>query len=161
MPLIPSTLSSSLTGVLGRPSRNGALKAREIAQAYQGYCLTATAGVLLPIFLGIEGQAMAARLTPVLTTTSRTPLEFARALANGVEAFWLLPPVLFSGGVAAGSVSAFVGKAALVSAVAAAMSAPTTQHEVVAIRLAGALDVATRTVTVTFAPPPGSTVTLT
>lgn len=161
MPLIPATLTASLAAVLGGPSLSGAQKAQEFGTAYQTYALTATAGVLLPIYVGIEGRAMAARLTPVLGTQQQSPYEFARALAGGVEAFWLLPPVPFLGGVAAGSVTAFIGKAALVAAVAGILSSPTLRHEPVAAQLASALDVATRTVTVTFAPPPGSTVTLT
>lgn len=160
MPLIPGTLSASLVAVLGAPSQNAAQKAQEWAAAYQGYALTATAGVLLPIYVGIEGQALAARLAPVFGTRQQSPYEFARALAGGVEAFWLLPPVPFSGGVAAGLVSAFPGKAALISAVVSILSAPNQRHEPVAGQLAAALDAATRTVTVTFAPPPGSTVTL-
>lgn len=160
MPLISATLSSSLTTILGAPSVSGAEKAQQIGSAYQAYALTATAGVLLPIFIGIEGRAMASRLTPVLSSTHPTAHSFANALASGVEAFWLLPPVPFTGGVAAGLVTAFVGKSALAAAVTGIMARPTPRHEPVAIQLASALDAATRTVMVTFAPPPGSTVTL-
>jgi len=160
MSLISATLVSSLTTILGAPSTSGAEKAQQLGTAYQAYALTATAGVLLPIFVGIEGRVMAARLTPVLSATHSTAYDFANALAGGVEAFWLLPPVPFTGGVAAGLVSAFIGKSALVAAVAGILATPTSLHGPVAIQLASALDVATRTVTVTFAPPPGSTVTL-
>lgn len=160
MPLIPAGLAASLMRVLGTPSMVGAEKAQEWGRAYQNYALTATAGVLLPVYLGIESQAMAARMSSVMGIQHSSPYDFASVLASGVEAFWLLPPVLFTGGVAVGAVTSFPGKLALVSAVVGVLTGPKSRHEPVAIRLANVIDAATRTVIVTFAPPPGSTTTL-
>jgi hypothetical protein len=160
MPLISGTLAARLTRVLGSPSTDGPRKAQEWGAAYQAYALTATAGVLLPIFIGIEGQAFAARMAPALSVQHPSPYDFASALASGVEAFWLLPPVLFAGGIAAGAVTSFPGKLALVAGVVGVLTGPKPRHEPVAVQLANVIDAATRTVIVTFAPPPGSTATL-
>jgi hypothetical protein len=84
--------------------------------------------------------AMAGLLLPILT---------------GME------PVLFSGGVLAGAAALFPGKEPLVAMLTSIMSRPQDRYEGVAQQIATALDTATRTVVVNFAPPPGSTVTLT
>jgi len=158
--LVAASLTASLTRVFSSPSEQGGVKAQEIALAYQTYALTAMAGVLLPVFVGVEGQAMASRLIPVMQRSTNSPSDFANALADGVEAFWLLPPVPFSGGPAAGVVTGFPGKQVLVGALVGALSSPSSDGASVASRVATALDAGTRTVIVTFAPPPGSTVTL-
>ena len=104
---------------------------------------------------------MMAALLPVMTNFNTTTPQFARALADGVERFWLMPPVLFSGGVLAGAAALFPGKEPLAALLASIMSSPQQRYEGVAQQIATALDTATRTVVVNFAPPPGSTVTLT
>lgn len=160
MALVSASLTGSLTQVFANASDQGAVKAQEIAQAYQTYALSAMAGVLLPTFVGVEGQALAAKLIPVMQQSTESPSDFANALADGVEAFWLLPPVPFTGPAVAGVVTSFPGKGALVGALVAALSSPSQDGASVAARVAAALDTGTRTVIVTFAPPPGSTAPL-
>ena len=161
IPLIQPVLAGALTRVLGSPSDQAARKAQEWAQAYRDYAITAMAGILLPIFTGLEQAAMVSMLLPVMTNFNTTTPQFARALAGGVESFWLLPPVLFSGGVLAGAAALFPGKEPLAAMLTVIMSRPQDRYEGVAQQIATALDTATRTVVVNFAPPPGSTVTLT
>ncbi len=160
MALVSASLTASLTQVFSSASDQGAVKAQEIAQAYQTYALPAMAGVLLPIFVGVEGQALAAKLIPVMQQSTDSPSDLANALADGVEAFWLLPPVPFAAGPVAGVVTSFPGKGALAGALVAALSSPSQDGASVASGVASALDAGTRTVIVTFAPPPGSTAPL-
>ena len=159
MALILPTLTGRLTSVLSSPSDQGAAKAQEWAQAYNTYAITAQAGALLPTFVGVEAQAIASQLLSVMSNPNGSAAQFANALAGGIEAFWLLPPVVFSG-AGAGAVSAFPGKSALVGQLTAAFSSSTDQSAARAAEIAEALDTATRTVIVTFAPPPGSTAPL-
>lgn len=147
--------------VLGTPSDNAVLKSREWAQAYRNYAMTAMAGILLPIMTGLEQEMMSSMLLQVMSNPNTTTPIFARAVANAVEAFWLLPPVIFSAGILAGSAALFPGKELLILSLMSIMSTPQSRYEGVAQQIATALDVATRTVIVNFAPPPGSTVTLT
>jgi len=82
------------------------------------------------------------------------------ALASAVETFWFLPPVPFSGGGAVGAVTSFPGKSILISQIISILGNQYKQAVQPANQIATALDTATRTVIVTFAPPPGSTATL-
>lgn len=153
-------LAGRLTSILGNPSDNASLKASEWASAYHTYGLTAMAGVLLPIFTGSEMGSFLGRISPVFNNPNSTSVQFANALAGAVESFWFLPPVPFSAGPVAGLVTGFPGKAGLVAQLVSILSNQYEQAAQPAQDIATALDVATRTVIVTFAPPPGSTATL-
>lgn len=160
MALVSPVLSSSLMQILGNPSDSAPLKAQQIALAYNTYALPAMAATLVPVFIGVEQSAFMAKLLPVFNNPNSTGVQFANAVASAVETFWLFPPVLFSVGPLAGAVTAFTGKGVLVSTLVSIMSNTYEMHEAVAHDIADALDVATKTVTVTYAPPPGSTATL-
>lgn len=161
MALVSSLLAANLTRVFSIPAVNGAQKAIELSYAYQTYSATAMAGVLLPVFVGIEATVMAGRIIPAMSNANGTAVQMANAIASGVESFWLLPPVPFALGPVAGVVTSFPGKGVLVGQLTSIFSTTTDQAVSVAQRVAQALDVATRTVIVTFAPPPGSTAPLT
>lgn len=160
MALVQAALAGRLIGIFSQPGDNAAAKAAEWASAYNSYALPAMAGVLLPTFLGIEQAAFLANILPVFNNPNSTSAQFANALASAVEAFWLLPPVLFAGPAVAGAVTSFPGKAPLVAQLIGILSNQYQQAAQPAQQIASALDVATRTVIVTFAPPPGSTTTL-
>jgi len=161
MALLLPTLTGGLIGAMNQPSDQGAVKAQQWAMAYNTYALTATAGVMLPVFVGIEVQALAAQLASVMTNPNGTAAQFANAFATGIEAFWLLPPVPFAAvPIPAGAVTSFPGKPVLIADLISIFSSTTDQTAKVAIDIATALDTATRTVIVTFAPPPGSTINL-
>jgi hypothetical protein len=158
--LVQAVLAGRLTSIFSQPGDNAAVKASEWASAYQTYALPAMAGVLLPAFLGIEQDAFLATIAPIFNNPNGTVAQFANALANAVEAFWLLPPVLFAGPAVAGAVTSFPGKGALVAQLTGILSNQYQDAGTPARQIATALDTATRTVIVTFAPPPGSTTTL-
>lgn len=160
MALVQAALAGRLTGIFSQPGDNAAAKAAEWASAYQSYALPAMAGVLLPTFLGVEQAAFLGNISPVFNNPNGTVAQFANALASAVEAFWLLPPVLFAGPAVAGAVTAFPGKAALIAQLIGILNNQYQDAGTPAQQIATALDVATRTVIVTFAPPPGSTTTL-
>lgn len=159
MALIQQVLAARLAQVLGQPGDNAAAKAQEWAAAYQTYGATAQAGALLPVFTGTEQTLFVAQILPVFNNPRSTTVQFANALASAVESFWFLPPVPFAG-VGAGAVTGFPGKGILVSQLITVLSNQYKQAAQPAQQIATALDVATRTVIVTFAPPPGSTATL-
>lgn len=160
MALIQPVLAGRLTSILSQPGDNGQAKAAEWASAYNTYALPAMAGVLLPTFVGVEQSAFLGNIAPVFNNPNGTAAQFANALASAVEAFWLLPPVLFAGPAVAGAVTAFPGKAPLVAQLLGVLGGQYPDAGTPAQQIAAALDVATRTVIVTFAPPPGSTTTL-
>lgn len=160
MALVQAALAGRLTGIFSQPGGNAAAKAVEWASAYTSYALPAMAGVLLPTFLGIEQAAFLAGILPVFNNPNSTSVQFANALANAVEAFWLLPPVLFAGPAVAGAVTGFPGKPLLIAQLIGVLSNKYQQAAQPARQIADALDIATKTVVVTFAPPPGSTTTL-
>jgi len=156
MALVQPILAANLTRVLGTPGQSAPQKAQEWAMAYNLYALPAQAAALFPVFVGVEQAAFMARIMPVFTNYNSTVQQFANALAGAVETYWLLPPVPFAGPGQAGAVSLFPGKPALVASLVSIMSSKYPRHEPVAQAIASALDVATRTVVVAFAPPPGT-----
>ena len=160
MALIQPVLAGRLTQIFGQPSDNAAAKAQEWASAYQTYAASAMAGVLLPVFTGTEMPSFLAQILPVFNNPKSTSVQFANALASAVESFWFLPPVPFTLVPAVGAVTAFPGKAGLVGQLTGILSNQYQQAVQPAQDIATALDVATRTVIVSFAPPPGSTATL-
>ena len=160
MALVQSVLAGRLTSILSQPGDNAAAKAAEWASAYQLYAAPAMAGVLLPVFTGSEQPLFMAKILPVFNNPQSTAIQFANALASAVETFWFLPPVPFQLLPVAGAVTGFPGKPALVAQLVGIFGNQYQQAVKPAQEIATALDVATKTVVVTFAPPPGSTATL-
>lgn len=160
MALIQTVLAGRLTSILGQPGDNAQAKAVEWASAYQTYAAPAMAGALLPVFTGSEQALFLGKIAPVFNNANSTAAQFANALAGAVESFWFLPPVPFAGPSLAGVVTGFPGKPALVAQLLGILANQYQQAAQPAQQIATALDIATRTVIVTFAPPPGSTATL-
>lgn len=160
MALLQSVLAGRLTQIFSQPGDNAAAKASEVASAYQTYALSAMAGVLLPVFTGTEMSMFLSKILPAFNNSNGTSVQFANALASAVETFWFLPPVPFALLPVSGAVTSFPGKAVLVSQLIGILSNQYKQAVQPAQDIATALDTATRTVIVTFAPPPGSTATL-
>lgn len=159
MALLVSTLVSGLVSVFQRPMQSPVESAQAWAAAYQAYAATAQAAALLPVFTGTELSRMGGVLTRVMSQRQPSAAMFASILADGVEAFWMLPPVPFATPGAAGAVVLFPGKVALVGALLSTLSGPR-QASAAATSVAQALDAATKTVTVSFSPPPGGLATL-
>jgi len=153
MPVVVRQLASSLLQVMRSLEENAAVNAKKWADAYTDYAKPAIAGPAIPQWIGNESQKM----SPVLQTAMKTPVPnpsaFATALATGVEAFWLLPPVIFTPPGGAGAVTAFPGKPALIAGLTAVLSAPQPE-QAAAESIAAQLDIATKTVLVTYTIPP-------
>lgn len=124
------------------------------ASAYATYALSATAGVALPAFTGLERQLLAANLTAAFALGIIDSSAAMSAMELAFQAFWFLPPVIFGTGVVS---VAPPGLAALIAATFPANILAATSAEA-ASNIASALDTWTRTVIVTF--PGGVTVTL-
>ena len=157
MPMVSRQLAAALLQIMKALERDEAKNARKWADAYADYAKPALAGPAIPQFTGTEAAKIAQFLQVTMKTPSPTSSNFALALANGVEAFWLLPPVVFTPPGGAGAVTAFPGKPALIAGLTAALSAPQPEASA-AEAIAAQLDVASRTVTVTYTIPPGTPV---
>jgi len=149
MPMVVKQLSTALLKVMRALEADEGKNARSWADAYTKYAKPAIAGLALPVWVGTEATKMSPMLQTAMKTPSPSPSNFAMALANGIEAFWLLPPVVFTPPGGAGAVTAFPGKPALIAGLTAVLSAP--QPEAAAAEaIAAQLDTASRTVTVTY-----------
>lgn len=82
--------------------------AKNIASVYASYAADATTlvGAAPPTFTEAEQQVLTAILAQALSVPAPTPAVFAQALALGLTAFWLTPPVVFTGGVVTAAVFA-------------------------------------------------------
>ena len=154
MPVVVRQLASSLLQVMRALEANEAKNAKAWADAYNKYAQPAIAGPALPVWTGGEAAKMSPMLQSAMKTPSPSPSNFAVALANGMEAFWLLPPVVFTPPGGAGAVTSFPGKPALIAGLTAVLSSPNPEA-VAAEAIAAQLDLATKTVLVTYVIPPG------
>jgi hypothetical protein len=153
MPMVSRQLAASLLQIMRALEKDEAKNAKSWADAYAKYAKPALAGPAIPQWTGGEASKMVPMLQSAMKTPSPASSNFALALANGVEAFWLLPPVIFTPPGGAGAVTAFPGKPGLIAGLTAALSAP--QPEAAAAEaIAAQLDLASRTVTVTYTIPP-------
>lgn len=161
MPLISSVLQNALLALFkSNPSASDAAKG--IAKAYSMYAMTATAGAAKANLTGLESQAMEKALSAVFASVSAaTPATASMALASGVVAFWMMPPVTFSGAQAGAVFQAATAMPIITGQVAKTLANQNNSPETAAMELATALDMATRTVTVALAPPPGTVSPLT
>jgi hypothetical protein len=132
--------------------------ATKMANAYTNYCRTGLFGTSVPTILpGATALLQATLLNAMATPVSGTPAKFAQAWANGVQAFWLAPPVAVLG-VQSGVVTAIPGATALTGILTTLFANPANPAAVVAAQLASALDTATKTAIATVAPPPATMV---
>jgi hypothetical protein len=154
MPMVSRQLAAALLQIMRKPEKNAITNAKKWGDAYADYAKLALAGPAIPQFIGAEAAKVAQFLQVAMKTPSPTSSNFALALANGVEAFWLLPPVVFTPPGGVGAVTLFPGKPALIAGLKAALSAPQPESTA-AEAIAAQLDVASRTVTVTYTIPPG------
>lgn len=153
MPVIVRQLASALLQVLRKLESNEAKNAREWARVYNDYAQPALAGPAIPTWTGAEISKMSPMIEMAMKVPSPSPSNFALALANGVEAFWLLPPIIFTPPGGTGAVTAFPGKPILIAGLTTVFSVPQPE-EAAAESIAMQLDIATKTVLVTYTIPP-------
>ena len=135
--------------------------AKKMASIYDQYAQLAMAGPSLPAFTGLEkGRLESLLLAALAVPLVGAPPLIAAAWANGMLAYWNTPPVPFVGPAVAGAVTLAVGCLSAIAPLTVVFSNPFNTPESAAVQIASALDIATRTVIVTIAPPPGTIVPL-
>jgi hypothetical protein len=153
MPVVGANLAADLLPILKDLRDDPATVAQDWADAYGKYAKSAIAGPALPQFTGGEPSVMSKPIASAMGAPSNNSSAFAAALASGMEAFWLAPPVVFTPPGGAGAVTSFPGKPALIAGLTSALSSPQPE-EAAAQAIASQLDVATKTVLVTYTIPP-------
>jgi hypothetical protein len=148
-----TSLQSGISSVFRAQLPSGSDVAKRIADEYNKYCSMAMAPPGKPIFKGIEKNVIRSALAACWGQAGSSPAMVATILAQSVQAYWLAPPVMFTGGPAMGVAISMAGFAALVPAITAALSNLANSEDSAALALATALDVATRTVLVVYSTP--------
>lgn len=152
MSLDPATLSSGILAMLGEGNfpADAADAGQRWADAYATYAADARSPIVgHPTGLAAHEPALASALTVALQ--ARDASAFASAMDSGLTAFWLAPPVTFSGSPP-GTVTAVGGTGTLAPvllAVFAANIAGEVSNPASADAIAEAIDEFTRTVIVT------------
>jgi hypothetical protein len=155
MPLVMATLATGLAKVFRDQPSSGADAASKIAQEYDKYCKGAVAAPGLPIFTGVEKTNFENILAPTLSSPDAgDPNIVAAAFGSAVQAYWMSPPVMFSAGPASGVVTLVSGAMAIVAPLGAALSNTGNTEDVIGQLIATQLDLATKTVLVTYSTPP-------
>jgi hypothetical protein len=155
MPLVMATLQAGLAQVFRSQPSSPADVARQIATEYDNYCKTAMAAPGLPVFTGAEKPAFEGLIFAALSLGENGSAQaVAQSFGDAVNAYWLLPPVPFVGGPATGVVTAVSGAMAIVAPLAAALGNTNNTEDSIALQIATQLDIATKTVLVTYTTPP-------
>jgi hypothetical protein len=158
MPLVMATLATGLANVFKSQPSSGADAASKIAQEYDLYCKAAMAPPGAPIFTGAEKSTFEGLLAQALASPDAGDANVvAAAFSSAVQAYWMSPPVMFSGGPATGLVTAVTGATAIISPLGAALLNTQNTEDTIGQLIATQLDLATKTVLVTFSTPPPPT----
>ena len=157
MPLVVAKLSKGLAGIFKDQLDSGALVASKIAQEYDDYCKKGMAGAAFPLLTGSEKGLMEGTLAAALSSSNGTAAMVAQAFAMAIQTYWMAPPVLFAGGPVSGVVTVMPGAMSAVGPITAALMNLNNTEDTAANMIATALDVATKTVLVTFSTPPPPT----
>lgn len=155
MTLVAATLAVGLANVFRSQPVIGADAANKIANEYDIYCKMALAPPGAPVFTGMEKNTFEGLIAAALATADTgSAAMVATAFANAVQAYWLAPPVQFSGGPAIGMVTAVPGAQSIVGPLSSALSNTQNTEDIIGQIIATQLDIATKTVLVTFTAPP-------
>lgn len=146
MPLILPMLTQGLAAALSSPTPSFDAAAERLAGAYARYAAAGTAAGIPWVPTGAEELRLRMRLRAGMVKDGGSPLAFATAFSEGLLAFWMTPPVPFGPGVTA----AMLGLPGLQVTLAAFFANPNNPTPAVVSTLAGALDLATRTVVVVY-----------
>lgn len=145
MALIPSVLIGQLAGAFAAPVRDASTAARRHAIAYECYARSAMAGAFPWAATGAERERLVQSLLGAMIPAGTAP-QMAAAWAQGLFAFWSVPPVIFG----AGAVTAFPGQPGLQAALTGIFGNPGNTAASAAAAVGQALDAATRTILVTL-----------
>lgn len=151
MPLIAAALEGDILQLQQNPPPDPATAANLLALAFQKYALQGLAGGFPLIAPGPGVAAMATPLVAAYTAQPGVPPVVAQAIGAMVASFW--SGALFAFAPAPGIAAPPVALPALIGVVSGALAAPN-PAEVYAKILANAIDACSRSVIVTFIPPP-------
>jgi len=155
MPLVMSKLAKDLEAAFAEQPASPALAAQKMALAYDNYCKSGIAGGIPPLFTGAEAKALEGVLLPAIANPlGGGPPVIAAAWSAGIQGYWLTPPVAFLAPPIGGVVTAMPGAGAVIPGLTAAFLNILNTEAMIANLMAGILDIATKTVLVTFATPP-------
>jgi len=148
-----SGLISGLTSVFAEMPGDAGMAAKKISIEYDKYCKAGMAPPGLPVFTGTEAFRMEHILSGVLSMPGGNPASVGAAFVAGIQAYWLTPPVPFVAGVVAGMTTAMPGAGAVAGIVSGALANPGNTASTIAGIIGGALDMATRTLLITYVMP--------
>lgn len=146
MPRLPGTLRQSVIRIFDERLEDANKVASRIANAYQSYCQSAMGPIGDPVILkGMEFAGFEQGLARLMNGQAPSP-QAAGLITQALTAFWLLPPVLTSGGGVCASIvpAAAAGKMKSAKADTPAKAAG---------NLADSLHLMTSTVFVVYPPP--------
>lgn len=143
MPLLPNNLHTALLEAFKQPAPDRVSAAQMFVDIYDSYALTGLAAGLPMTYTSTEKLRMLAVLTPAYVIPIGTPDSMAQAISGAVTAYWT--------GVFYGTFPVVPppGAAALASTLVPVLANPLNTQETFVGQLSAALDLCTRTVTVT------------
>lgn len=146
MPLVKGNLVNSFKTIFKRQLPEVSMVAEEMSLAYNGYAAVALGANGDPIvLLGHERMKIKLALETMMRMRMPPP-NAANMIAQGVMGFWLLPPVLSSGGGACASIIPAAGIAKLITS-------RKDKIDDAAMAFADALHLMTKTVGMVYPPP--------
>jgi len=157
VPLVVVTLGNALEAAFAAHSDSAAQVANDMATAYDSYCKAALAGGIPPLLTPAAKSALMGMLLGAIESGNGTPAQMGQAWAAGIQMYWMSPPILFTAPPIVGTVTAMPGAASVPGAISGVLSNPLNTAATAAQGIAAALDVATKTVLVTFTAPPPPT----
>ena len=157
MALNPSSMVSGFLEIAKNPPPSPAEAAKRYAKVYNSYAQTAMALSALPVFTGLEVIALQESLFAAMANPAAgLPATLALAWGAGLVAYWNAPPVAFVGAQTGTVLQAATALAIAVPALTAIFAIPLNTAQTCALGMATARILATRTITVTLVPPPGT-----
>lgn len=157
MPLVVATLASALEAAFASHPDVAAKAADDMAKAYDDYCKAGLAGGVPPLLTPAGKSALMGMLLSAIASGNGTPAQVGQAWASGIQMYWMSPPVLFTAPPIVGTVTAMPGAAGAAAAITGVLANGQNTPGTAAQGIAAALDVATKTVLVTFTAPPPPT----
>ena len=155
MPLDKDKLQEDILAALNKVNEEGLQKedlGTLLGDAYSLYVSTVVAGPGMPIFTGKESSLFGETVAAALTTPG-IPISLPTALFTALTSFWMAPVVLFGPPPIVGAPAPPIAPD-FISILTVLLSVPGNLPEDVATAIADQLDLATKSIIVTFTAPP-------
>lgn len=98
MPFLVPILEQGIKDLILNPPKNAQEAAKRLAKAYADCVKPAVAAHMKPSFTGQEAATMANAMAGAFKEKGVAPVSI-RGIVGGVQAFWMSPPVIFSGAI--------------------------------------------------------------